>query len=59
MKKDNSIRINTVTVRYNGNSKEFERFIESMIKEFLDSYNATSDKMTYFIGMVEKSKKSA
>ena len=30
-------KINTVTVQYNGNSKEFDRFMESMIHEFLNS----------------------
>lgn len=30
-------KIKTVTVQYNGNSKKFDRFMESMIHEFLNS----------------------
>ena len=30
-------KINTVTVQYNGNSKDFDRFMESMIHEYLNS----------------------
>ena len=47
-------KINTVTVQYNGNSKEFERFMESMIHEFLNSCSIANAEQDDPVGNVEK-----
>ena len=52
-------KINTVTVQYNGNSKEFERFMESMIHEFLNSCSIANAEQDDSVGNVEKTEKSA
>ena len=52
-------KINTVTVRYNGNSKEFERFIESMIHEYLHSCSIANAEPDDSVAIVEKTEKSA
>ena len=51
-------KIKTVTVQYNGNSKEFDRFMESMIHEFLNSCSIANAEQNDFIGNVENSEKS-
>ncbi len=55
--KTNEIKINTVTVQYNGNRKEFENIIKSMIFEFLSSCSIAKDEQTGFIGNVENIEK--
>ena len=52
-------KINTVTVQYNGNSKEFDRFMESMIHEFLNSCSIANTEQDDSVGNVEKTEKSA
>ena len=52
-------KINQVIVQYNGNSKEFDRFMESMINEFLNSCSIANSEQNDFIGNVEKTEKSA
>ena len=52
-------KIKTVTVQYNGNSKEFERFMESMIHEFLNSCSIADTEQNDSVGNVEKTEKSA
>ena len=52
-------KIKTVTVQYNGNSKEFDRFMESMIHEFLNSCSIAKAEQSNFIGNVENSEKSS
>lgn len=47
-------KINTVTVQYNGNSKEFECFMESMIHEFLNSCSIANAEQDDSVGNVEK-----
>ena len=52
-------KIKTVTVQYNGNSKEFDRFMESMIHEFLNSCSIADTEQNDSVGNVEKTEKSA
>ena len=52
-------KISTVTVQYNGNSKEFDRFMESMIHEFLNSCSIAETEQNDSVGNVEKTEKSA
>ena len=52
-------KISTVTVQYNGNSKEFDRFMESMIHEFLNSCSIADTEQNDSVGNVEKTEKSA
>ncbi|MBQ6945974.1 MAG: hypothetical protein IJN43_16880 [Ruminococcus sp.] len=52
-------KINTVTVQYNGNSKEFDRFMESMIHEFLNSCSIANTEQDDSVGKVERTEKSA
>lgn len=52
-------KINTVTVQYNGNSKEFDSFMESMIHEFLNSCSIAKAEQDDSVGNVEKTEKSA
>ena len=51
-------KINQVIVQYNDNSKEFERFMESMIHEFLNSCSIANTEQDDFIGNVEITKES-
>ena len=52
-------KIKTVTIQYNGNSKEFDRFMESMIHEFLNSCSIADTEQNDSVGNVEKTEKSA
>ena len=52
-------KIKTVTVQYNGNSKEFDRFMESMIHEFLNSCSIANTEQDDSVGKVERTEKSA
>ena len=52
-------KIKTVTVQYNGNSKEFDRFMESMIHEFLNSCSIAKAEQDDSVGNVEKNEKTA
>ena len=52
-------KINQVIVQYNDNSKEFERFMESMIHEFLNSCSIAQAEQDDFIDNVENSEKSS
>ena len=52
-------KINQVIVRYNGNEKAFDFFMESMINEFLNSCSIAKAEQNNFIGNVENSEKSA
>ena len=52
-------KIKTVNVKYNGNSKEFDRFMESMIHEFLNSCSIADTEQNDSVGNVEKTEKSA
>ncbi|MBE6858512.1 MAG: hypothetical protein E7498_03620 [Ruminococcus sp.] len=52
-------KINTVTVQYNGNSKEFDRFMESMIHEFLNSSSIVNAEQDDSVGNVEKTEESS
>ena len=52
-------KINQVIVQYNGNSKEFDRFMESMIHEFLNSCSIAKVEQDDSVGNVEKTEKSA
>lgn len=52
-------KINTVTIQYNGNNKEFDRFVESMIHEYLNSCSIANAEQDHSVGNVEKTQKSA
>ena len=52
-------KINQIIVQYNGNSKEFERFMESMIHEFLNSCSIAKAEQDDSVSNVEKTEKSA
>ena len=52
-------KIKTVTVQYNGNNKEFDRFMESMINEFLNSCSIANAEQNDYVDNVEKTEKSA
>lgn len=52
-------KIKTVTVQYNGNGKEFDRFIESMIHEYLNSCSIANAQQDDSVANVEKTEKSA
>ena len=49
-------KINTVTVQYNGNSKEFDRFMESMIREYLHSGSIAPIEQRDVVDKVEKTR---
>jgi len=51
------IKLNTVTIQYNGKRKDFENVVRSMIFEFLSSCSIAKDKQTDFIGNVENIEK--
>ena len=52
-------KIKTVTVQYNGNSKDFDRFMESMIHEYLNSCSIAKAEQDDFIGNEENSEKKS
>lgn len=52
-------KIKTVTVQYNGNSKAFDRFMESMIHEYLNSSSIVDTEQDDSVGNVEKTEESA
>ena len=52
-------KINSVVVKYNGDKKSFEIFMESMIKNYLNSCNIAKSEPPEFVGKVEKNMKSA
>ena len=52
-----NIKLNTVTIQYNGKRKDFENVVRSMIFEFLSSCSIAKDKQTGFIGNVENIEK--
>ncbi len=52
-------KINTVTVQYNGNNKEFDRFMESMIREYLHSGSIAPIEQRDVVDKVEKNEKTA
>ena len=47
-------KINQVIVQYNGNEKEFDSFIESMIHEYLNSCSIANTEQDDSVGNVEK-----
>ena len=46
-------KINQVIVQYNGNEKAFDFFMESMIREFLNSCSIANTEQDDFIDNVE------
>ena len=52
-------KIKTVTVQYNGNNKEFDRFMESVIHEYLNSCSIANAEQDDSVAIVEKTEKSA
>ncbi|MBR5514413.1 MAG: hypothetical protein IKV85_10595 [Ruminococcus sp.] len=52
-------KINQVIVRYNGNEKAFDFFMESMINEFLNSCSIAKAEQNDSVDNVEKTEKSA
>lgn len=52
-------KINSVVVKYNGDKKSFEIFMESMIKNYLNSCSIANPEPPEFVGKVEKNMKSA
>ena len=47
-------KINSVVVTYNGDKKSFEIFMESMIRDYLNSCSIAKSKHLEFVGKVEK-----
>lgn len=52
-------KINMVTVTYNGNRNQFDTFIESMIHDYLNSYNMPRCSDSDFIDKIEFVDKTA
>ena len=59
MRKRENIKINKVTIAYNHDVKTFEIFMESMILDYLNSFNIAKTEPQSFIVKVENEKKSA
>lgn len=52
-------KINTVEITYNGNVKAFENFVESILRDYLNSFGMSGLEHHKFVGKVEKSIKTA
>ena len=59
MRKREDIKINKVTIAYNHDVKTFEIFMESMILDYLNSFNIAKTEPQSFFVKVENEKKSA